>query len=101
MVIVSKGSNTMWTVHIPKRVGKLIEKLPMRVKEALYVLMDDLQERGAVQGAWANYSKLGENKHHCHLKKGKPCYVVVWEVTDKEVKIIEVQYVGTHKKAPY
>ncbi len=36
-----------------------------------------------------------------HLKKGRPTYVAIWEVTDKEIRIIEVIYAGTHEKAPY
>jgi hypothetical protein len=54
-----------------------------------------------VRGDWPNYSKLAGGRHHCHLKKGKPTYVAVWEVLDKDIKLIEVQYVGTHEKAPY
>ncbi len=40
-------------------------------------------------------------KHHCHLKKGHPTYVVCWRVTSKQLKTVEVYYVGTHEKAPY
>jgi hypothetical protein len=28
-------------------------------------------------------------------------YVAIWEVTYKEIKLIEVTYAGTHEKAPY
>jgi hypothetical protein len=35
------------------------------------------------------------------LKKGRPTYVAIWEVMDKEIKLIEVIYAGTHEKAPY
>ncbi len=91
----------MWTVHIPKRVDKQIKKLPHLASEALRALINDMRQSGAVQGSWPNYSKLGANRHHCHIKKGTPCYVVVWEVRDKTVKLIEVEYVGTHEKAPY
>lgn len=91
----------MWTVHIPKRVGKQIKNLPKRVQDTFYALLEDMKIMGAVQGAWPNYSKLGPTRHHCHLKKGKPCYVAVWELTDKTIKLIEVEYVGSHEKAPY
>ncbi len=40
-------------------------------------------------------------RHHCHLKKGHPTYVAVWEVTDTDVCLVEVIYVGTHEKALY
>jgi hypothetical protein len=44
---------------------------------------------------------LSHDRHHCHLKKGKPTYVAVWEVKNREIRLIEVTYVGTHEKAPY
>ena len=45
--------------------------------------------------------RLSENRHHCHIKKGQPTYVTIWEVTNKRIKLIEVTYAGTHEKAPY
>jgi len=27
--------------------------------------------------------------------------VAIWEVIDKEIRLIEVTYAGTHEKAPY
>ncbi|WP_237707634.1 hypothetical protein [Desulfocurvibacter africanus] len=39
--------------------------------------------------------------YHCHLNKGRPTYVAVWQVLDKVVCLVEVTYVGTHEKAPY
>lgn len=91
----------MWTVQIPKKVAKQIDKLPQNVRPVLRILLDSIRSEGAVQGVWPNYSKLGKNRHHCHIKKGKPCYVVVWEVKDKTIRLIEVEYVGTHENAPY
>ena len=35
------------------------------------------------------------------LYEGRPTYVAVWEVIDKEIQLVEVSYVGTHEKAPY
>jgi hypothetical protein len=54
-----------------------------------------------VRGTWPNYGKLSQIRRHCHLKKGHPTYVAVWEVRDRQVQIIEVLYVGTHENAPY
>ena len=90
-----------WTVVIQKRARKQIQDLPQPVYDTLFLLVTDIQQSGPVQGQWPNYSKLSDNRHHCHIKKGKPCYVVVWQVTDKKIKLIEVQYAGTHEKAPY
>ncbi|HPO10928.1 MAG TPA: cytotoxic translational repressor of toxin-antitoxin stability system, partial [bacterium] len=30
-----------------------------------------------------------------------PTYVAVWEVRNKNVRLVEVIYVGTHEAAPY
>ena len=91
----------MWTVRFSSKAGKAVAKMPLPVQTALWLLVQDLQERGPVAGNWPNYGKLGKNEHHCHLKKGRPTYVSVWwEVKDEE-QSIEVTYVGTHEKAPY
>lgn len=90
-----------WQVDIPKRAEKQSLKLPKAVLDALGALLRDIKSTGPVQGKWPNYSKLPGNRHHCHLKKGRPTYVAVWEVIDKKVKLVEVEYVGTHEKAPY
>jgi mRNA-degrading endonuclease RelE of RelBE toxin-antitoxin system len=95
-----------WKVEFTRKVVKQISKLPLTVKAALLLLVDDLARLGPAPGkGWPNYSKLkgikSHDKRHCHLIKGKPTYVCCWEVVDKQVKIIEVYYVGTHEKAPY
>ncbi|WP_338032555.1 hypothetical protein [Desulfocurvibacter africanus] len=63
--------------------------------------MLEIEKEGPVRGNWPNYSKLGPEKHHCHLKKGNPTYVAVWEERDRQVRLVEVTYAGTHEKAPY
>ncbi len=90
-----------WTVTIPQKVGKKILKLPGRVKKSLAFLVREIELSGPARGQWPNYGKLAKNKYHCHLKKGQPTYVAVWEVKNKEIRLIEVTYVGTHEKAPY
>ncbi|MGA7877357.1 MAG: hypothetical protein WCA08_16985 [Desulfoferrobacter sp.] len=90
-----------WTVTVKKKVSKEIPKLPDSVKANLIALIREMEFGGPVRGNWQNYGKLFDGLHHCHLKKGKPCYVAVWEVKDKEIRLIEVCYVGTHEKAPY
>ena len=90
-----------WTVTIPKKVGKKILKLPGRVKKSLAFLVREIELSGPARGQWPNYGKLAKNKYHCHLKKGQPTYVAVWEVKNKEIRLIDVTYVGTHEKAPY
>ncbi len=53
-----------------------------------------------MRGNWPNYSKLGDGRHHCHLKKGNPTYVAVW-IEEQDRITVEIIYVGTHEKAPY
>ncbi|RPI79014.1 MAG: cytotoxic translational repressor of toxin-antitoxin stability system [Desulfobacteraceae bacterium] len=90
-----------WTITIKRDVQKQLEKLPQLIREILFTLLLELEQDGPVRGNWSNYGKLSKNRHHCHLKKGKPTFVIVWEVKDKNRKIVEVTYVGTHEKAPY
>lgn len=89
------------------------ELLPKQVAVRLRLLMSAIEEKGPVRGDWSHYGKLSDNKHHCHLKKGHPTYVVVWKekgkakVVDQKngqvnvVDWIEVIYAGTHENAPY
>jgi len=90
----------MWTVHVPKKVQKALRDLPPLVRKALWLLVRDLRLNGPVAGNWPNYGKLSGNRHHCHIKKGRPTYVSVWWEL-REEQTLEVTYVGTHEKAPY
>lgn len=87
-----------WTVNIKKKVQKGLKKLPKNVQEALEALVVDLTDGGPVRGDWPNYSKLADGTHHCHLNYS---YVAVWTHEDKQLKIIEVTYVGSRESAPY
>ncbi len=88
-----------WTVKFKN--SKVIQGLPNNLKPRLIALIRQLEEFGPVRGNLPNYSKLGKDRHHGHLKKGRPTYVVVWKVIDQNNKIIEIEYIGTHEKAPY
>jgi len=90
-----------WNVTMSRKAQKGYRALPAHVQSIVVLLMAEIEGQGPIRGNWPNYSKLTGNKHHCHLKKGNPCYVAVWEVLDKQIKLIEVQYVGTHERAPY
>ena len=90
-----------WTVNIKKKVVRQLNKLPENVRFSLVALIRDIEEYGPVRGNWANYGVLGKNRHHCHLKKGHPTYVAIWEVADKQIRIVEISYAGTHERAPY
>jgi len=64
------------------------------------LLVKDMRIFGPVRGDWANYGKLGNGRHHCHIKKGHPTYIAVWQEVDDTIQLIEVTFVGTHEKAP-
>ncbi len=78
-----------------------MEKLPERVRERLFALLLEMEQAGPIRGNWPNYGKRGLRRHHCHIKKGRPTYVAVWEEADGTVRLVEVTSVGTHEKAPY
>jgi hypothetical protein len=91
----------VWTVKLSRNAEKQKAKLSKPLRHILYALIGDIEAGGPIRGDWPNYGKLTGGKHHCHLKKGNPTYVTVWEVQDMKIKLVEVQYVGTHEKAPY
>ncbi len=90
-----------WQVRLSKKADKGAAKLPKPVRANLAALMKQIEMQGPVRGDWPNYSKPGPNLHHCHLKKGQPSYVAVWEEIATEIRLVEVTYAGTHEKAPY
>jgi mRNA-degrading endonuclease RelE of RelBE toxin-antitoxin system len=89
-----------WTVKLHRKAEKQAAFLPRIVFEHLVRLMEEIKLSGPVRGNWPNYGKLTDNRHHCHLKQGKPTYVTVW-TEDKKTVTVEIIYAGTHEKAPY
>jgi hypothetical protein len=81
--------------------NKLVRKLPENVQNLLIALKKDMEANGPIRGDWPNFSALSGNRYHCHLKKGRPTYVAIREVINKEIKLIEVTYADTHETAPY
>lgn len=90
-----------WTVTLHPRVARIVPSLPQPVQDLLRLLLTELERQGPVRGNWPNYGKLSRTRHHCHLKKGRPTYVAVWEEHGRRQRLIEVIYAGTHEKAPY
>ena len=95
--------NNKWEVDITGNDRKQQKALPEKIKNALKFLLKDLTHIGPEVTHWRNYGKLTGKKdyYHCHLNKGHPRYVAVWKVTDYEIKLMEVRYVGTHENADY
>jgi len=92
-----------WIVTYSNKAGKQYNALPPAVQDRLDLLTAELELLGPYRHNWKNYSKLAgqAQRYHCHIKKGKPTYVAVWEVVEDQVRLVEVTYVGTHEKAPY
>jgi Cytotoxic translational repressor of toxin-antitoxin stability system len=89
---------TAWRVDFSSKAAKQVRKLPESERSKLRALVVELMQLGPVRGTWPNYSKLGGELHHCHLSRR---YVAVWEVVDRQVRIMEMRYVGSREKAPY
>jgi mRNA-degrading endonuclease RelE of RelBE toxin-antitoxin system len=92
-----------WQVFFTKHVAKQIMRLPETVVLSMRALVAEIEHLGPLRYNWKNFSKLkgSDDLYHCHIKKGKPTYVVCWNVVNKKIKIVEVYYVGTHENAPY
>ena len=90
-----------WTVTEKTGLHKRVRNLPEKVQNILIALKKDMEANGPIRGDWPNFSTLSGSRYHCHLKKGRPTYVAIWEVANKEIRLIEVTYAGTHEKAPY
>jgi len=101
------GETGTWRVDFSTAAKKQKKKLPSIVVKQLAALAWDLEKTGPIQPMWPHYSQLKKSKsipsgsYHCHIKSGRPTYVVCWLVQDKKIKIIEIYYVGTHENAPY
>lgn len=87
-----------WKVAFTAKANKQVTKLPKRERDILVALVQDLQITGAVLPDWSNYSKLGKNTYHCHLSYK---WVACWSVEDKNIRLIEIYYVGSRENAPY
>ena len=59
--------NANYIVKMPKNLEKVIREMPKNVRIVLAKLIDDIQDKGPVQKAYRNYSKLGKGTYHCHL----------------------------------
>jgi len=93
-----------WTVTFSNKAAKQVPKLPARIAERLDALRIRIESAGPMQVGLPHFGKLKNwpvDTYHCHLSKGRPTYVAVWQVENNAVHVVEVIYVGTHEKAPY
>jgi len=67
----------------------------------LFHLDAGMEISGPVRGNWPKFSfKLSQWTPPLSFEKRKTTYVAVWEVTNRENKINQVIYAGTHEKHP-
>jgi mRNA-degrading endonuclease RelE of RelBE toxin-antitoxin system len=90
-------SKAGFDVVMKRRVERDIERLPVKIRDKMLNLVDDLREKGPIQANWPNYSKLSDSEHHCHLSYK---WVACWK-HDKGTIVIEVYYAGSRENAPY
>ena len=93
----------LWSVVFTAKARKQKQKLPKTISAVLDLLWGELERDGPERRSWPHYGLIAGKKdmHHCHLNKGRPCYVAVWKVADRDVKLLEIRYVGTHENADY
>lgn len=95
--------DTLWKVSFSGKAEKQVRKLPVEMRDRMYALKLDLEYKGPEQTSWRNYGLIvgGKDVHHCHLNSGRPRYVAVWKVVDREIRIMEIRYVGPHGSVDY
>jgi mRNA-degrading endonuclease RelE of RelBE toxin-antitoxin system len=86
-----------YLITTTRKVYKSLRDLPEHVQERLAILLKQLALQGPIAHNWPNYSKLGKNRYHCHLKYS---YVACWTCEENSIQI-EVYYVGSRESAPY
>lgn len=86
-----------YCVKVTQKTKKMIEKMPAKIQDIFVLLVEDIKEKGAIRSEWKNFSDLGENKYHCHLKYK---WVACWK-WEKGTFVVEVYYAGSRENAPY
>ncbi len=86
-----------YDVVMTKKATKGITKLPLNAQMNLAHLVDAIKKTGPVQPSFRNYSKLSQNRYHCHLDYH---WVACWQCENGQY-VVEVYYVGSRESAPY
>lgn len=94
---MAQDGKRRYEIRTHRDVRKNLPWLPASVQKRFGYLVRDLSETGPMQPSWANFSKLGVDKYHCHLGYS---WVACWR-HDKETILIEVYYVGSRQNPPY
>ncbi|MBI4411115.1 MAG: cytotoxic translational repressor of toxin-antitoxin stability system [Deltaproteobacteria bacterium] len=95
----------MWHVTVTSKAARQADRLPRHIQQRFDLLTKELEVAGPVRTNWKNFGRLKTPKnivrYHCHIKSGHPTYVACWDVLDEEIRLLEINYVGTHENAPY
>ena len=86
-----------YTVILTSHTKKMITKMPRAIQETFALLVEDIQKNGAIRKNWRNFSEIGKNRYHCHLKYH---WVACW-IWEKGTFTVEVYYAGSRENAPY
>lgn len=86
-----------YTVTITNKAKKAVRKMPEDVQDRFTLLVEDIKANGALRTNWQNFSDLGGNTYHCHLKYH---WVACW-TWKKGTFVVEVYYAGSRENAPY
>lgn len=75
-------------VSLHKRAAKQLRDLPEVVRVQVNALMEEIRVTGPVTPQWKNFGRLKGKTDcwHCHVKSGRPTYVVCWEVKKQRRK---------------
>jgi len=87
----------MYEVFVKKKVLRSLRRMPEQIQKKMANLVEDLRDKGPIRSEWPNFSKLGEDRYHCHLAYK---WVACWSCEKKSVRI-EVYYAGSRENAPY
>ena len=87
----------MYNVVIQKKMLRNLHKMPEQVQKAMANLVEDLRDKGPVRNEWPNFSRLGQDRYHCHLAYK---WIACWS-HKKDSMTIEVYYAGSRENAPY
>lgn len=93
----------IWSVDFTNKSEKQADKLPADIRIVLHLLTLDLEQKGPELTKWRNYGLIvgAKDVHHCHLNNARPRYIVVWKVSSREKREIEIRFVGTHGSVNY
>ena len=93
-----------WLIEFTAKAAKGRSRLPQKIRDRLDALVRAIQFGGPIQPSMPHFGTLKNRPgdwYHCHLNKGRPVYVVVWQIKNKKTVLIEVTSVGSHEKVPY